>query len=352
VLSCWGTAPVTETTGSGPPPRVSVMLPVRDAEATLPACLDSLSGQTLRDHEVVAVDDGSRDGTPALLQRAARRDARLRTVTLPRSGLVAALNAALAHCRAPLVARMDADDVAHPERLARQARRLEDDARTHVLGCRVRLFGGAPGNAGMCSYVAWLNALVDHDAIVRDLYVESPLAHPSVMMRTADLRALCGYRSFDGPEDYDLWLRAHARGMRFAKDADVLLEWRDGPDRLTRRDPRYAPDRFRDLKLDALAAGPLRAGRPVVVWGAGPIGKGWARALVARGLRLAAFVEVNPRQVGRVLHGAPVVPVAAAPRFTGALHLAAVGQPGARERIRAAAAALGLAEGRDLVAVA
>lgn len=334
-------------------PRVSVLLPVRDAETTLCACLESLAVQSLRDHEVVVVDDGSRDGTRALLQRTAGLDPRVRALPLPPSGLVAALNAALAQARAPLVARMDADDVAHPDRLARQARRLEADAHTHVLGCRVRLFGGAPGtNAGMRGYVDWLNALVDHEAIVRDLYVESPLAHPSVMMRTADLRALAGYRTFDGPEDYDLWLRAHARGMRFAKDPDVLLEWRDGPERLTRRDPRYAPERFRDLKLEALEAGPLGPGRPVVVWGAGPVGKGWARALVGRGHRLAAFVEVDPRKIGRVVQGAPVVPLPDAPRFAGALHLAAVGQPGARERIRAAASALGLADGRDLVAVA
>jgi hypothetical protein len=200
--------------------------------------------------------------------------------------------------------------------------------------------------------VDWLNTLVDHDAIVRDLLVESPLAHPSVMMRTATLRALGGYRTFDGPEDYDLWLRARRHGLRFAKDPEALLEWRDRPDRLTRRDPRYAPERFRALKLAALEAGPLRGPRPVVVWGAGPIGKGWGRALTARGHVLAAFVDVDPRKIGGVVHGAPVVGLEAAAGFAGALHLAAVGQPGARERIRAAAASLGLADGRDLVAVA
>jgi hypothetical protein len=248
---------------------------------------------------------------------------------------------------------MDADDVAHPERLSRQAARLTADEGTDVLGCRVRLVGDAgSGNAGMRAYVEWLNTLIEHEAIVRDLFVESPLAHPSVMMRTAALRVLGGYRSFDGPEDYDLWLRAHARGLRFAKDPEVLLDWRDRSDRLTRRDPRYAPARFRALKLAALEQGPLRRPRPVVVWGAGPIGKTWARALVAGGHDLAALVDVDPRKIGGVVHGAPVVPVESAARFPGALHLAAVGQPGARERIRRAAADLGLADGRDLVAVA
>jgi glycosyltransferase involved in cell wall biosynthesis len=335
-------------------PRVSVLLPVRDAADTLGACLASLADQSLRDHEVVAVDDGSTDGTRDRLAEAARRDPRIVHVRTDRRGIVSALNLALARARAPLVARMDADDVAHPERLARQARRLGDDPHLGVLGCRVRLVGvGAPsGQAGMSAYVEWLNGLVDHEAIVRDLYVESPLAHPSVMMRTADLRALGGYRAFDGPEDYDLWLRAHERGLRFSKDPAVLLDWRDRPDRLTRRDPRYAHDRFRALKLEALERGPLRRPRPVVVWGAGPIGKAWGRALVARGHHLAAFVEVNPRKLGRLLHGAPVVPLDGVPPLADALHLGAVGQPGARARIRAAAAERGLAGGGDLVAVA
>ena len=81
----------------------------------------------------------------------------------------------------------------------------------------------------MRAYVAWQNRLCDHAAIVRELLVESPLAHPSVMMRRALLERLGGYREFDGPEDYDLWLRAHRAGARFAKLRRRLLEWRDSP---------------------------------------------------------------------------------------------------------------------------
>jgi glycosyltransferase involved in cell wall biosynthesis len=332
-------------------PAVSVLLPVRDARATLPACLRSLFAQTLRDHEVVAVDDGSTDGGGEVLEAFARRDPRLRVVRTPARGLVAALNTARGLARASLLARMDADDVAHPERLALQSARLRADPATAILGCRVRLLGGAlGGNAGMRAYVRWLNGLLDHDAIARDLLVESPLAHPSVMMRAVALTALGGYRDFDGPEDYDLWLRAWRAGLRFAKLPETLLLWRDGPRRLTRRDPRYAAARFQALKLDALLAGPLRGPRRVVIWGAGPIGKGWARALGAP--RVAAFVEVAPRRIGQTIHGAPVVAVAEALRWPGSLHLAAVGRAGARARIREEASGLGLVEGRDLTAVA
>jgi len=326
-----------------------VILPVRDGQETLPACLGSLSSQTFADHEVVAVDDGSSDATPAILAAAARADPRLRVVRTPPRGLVAALNTALAHARGPLLARMDADDGCRPDRLALQVKGLDDDPRCAILGCRV---AADPAPRGMRDYVAWLNSVLTHEEIVRDLLVESPLAHPSVMMRAEVLRSLGGYRAFDGPEDYDLWLRAHAGGWRFGKRPEVLLDWRDRPGRLTRADPRYAPERFRELKLAALERAALPAGRGVVLWGAGPVGKGWARALGARGHGVAAFVEVDPRKIGQRIHGAKVVDVAGAAAFGGHLHLAAVGRPGARARIRAAARELGLREGDDLVAVA
>jgi len=330
-----------------------VLLPVRDAAATLGACLDSLAAQTLADHEVVAVDDGSQDGSSEILRARARADARLRVVRTPPAGLVSALNRALAGARAPLVARMDADDRAASERLSLQAERLERDAAVDVLGSRVRVVGlGGPPGDGMRAYVRWQNDLLDHEAMARDRFVESPLVHPSVAMRRAALERLGGWRAFDGPEDYDLWLRAFAAGLRFAKLPQVLLDWSDSPGRLTRTDPRYGSGRFLALKLAALAEGPLAGRRPAVVWGAGPVGKAWSRALRAAGHGVRAFVEVNPRKLGGRLHGAPVVTVGEAGGIRGPLHLAAVGQPGARERIRAEAVRLGLVEGADFVAVA
>jgi glycosyltransferase involved in cell wall biosynthesis len=332
-------------------PRVSVLLPVRNAAETLEECLTSLAAQTLADHEVIAVDDHSTDGSRAILEEAGRRDARVRVVRNPGEGLVAALNASAAAARAALLARMDADDVCHPERLRAQAARFQRDAALSILGTCVRLVGPSGPNDGMRAYVRWLNGLLDHEAIVRDLFVESPLAHPTVMMRSEELRRLGGYRAFDGPEDYDLWLRAHAAGARFAKLPEALVDWRDTPGRLSRTDPRYAPARFRELKIRALEGGAL-AHRAAVVWGAGPVGKGWSRALRARGHEVAAFVEVHPRRLGERIHGVPVVPVEAAAGMTGALHLAAVGRPGAREEIRRQAARLGLRDGADLIAVA
>jgi len=336
------------------PPRVSVVLPVRDAAATLRECLDSLATQTLEDHEVVAVDDGSRDESPLVLEEHSSRDRRLRVLRTPPCGIAAALNLGLRTARAPLVARMDADDVSLPDRLLRQVERLEADPAISVLGCRVEHVAdpGVPPSGGMLEHVRWHNGLLDHDSMARDRFVDSPLVHPSVVARREVLDALGGYADIDGPEDYELWLRAFDAGVRFAKLDEVLLRWRDHPARATRCDPRYAPERFVAVKREALARGPLAGGRGVVVWGAGPIGKEWALALRGDGHEIVAFVEVDARKVGRRLHGAPVVPVREAGALRGPLHIAAVGQRGARERIRREAGRLGLVEGRDLVAVA
>jgi glycosyltransferase involved in cell wall biosynthesis len=331
-----------------------VLLPVRDARSTLAECLLSLRAQTLPAHEVVAVDDGSTDGSRAVLDAWAAADPRVRVIAQDALGLVPALNRGLLAVRAPFVARMDADDVADPRRLELQAAALAADAALTAIGSRVRLLAPPAARVdGMRAYVDWQNGLLTHDEIVRDFHVESPLVHPSVTMRTEALRSLSGYRAIDGPEDYDLWLRGLAAGWRYAKRAETLLDWRDRPDRLTRADPRYGEERFRALKADALARAYLSGGRPVVLWGAGPIGKAWSKELRARGVRLSAFVEVDPGKIGQLVHGAPVVDVAAAAAIGGRpLHLACVGRPDARARIRAAAARLGLHEPDDLVAVA
>ena len=321
---------------------------MRDAASTLRECLGSLRAQTLSDFEVLAVDDGSRDGSGAILAGVAAADPRFR-VLFGGAGLVAALNAAAAAASGDLLARMDADDVARPDRLARQVARFDAEPALDVLGCRVAVRDdGAGKNAGMRAYVDWSNTLLTHEAIVGDMFVESPLPHPSVTMRASALRRLGGYRAFDGPEDYDLWLRGLEAGLRFAKLDEVLLDWRDGPARLSRTDARYAADRFFALKVEHLVRW-MAAGDAVVVWGAGPIGKSWARALRARGREVRAFVEVDPRKIGRTIHGAPAVAVEGAGDFPRAFHLAAVGNSDSRARIRAAAAGLGI---ERLIAVA
>jgi glycosyltransferase involved in cell wall biosynthesis len=120
------------------PAAVSILLPIRNAAETLPAALDSLLAQTFGDFEIVAVDDGSTDATAAILRQYAARDRRLRPfANAVAAGLVPALRIAHGLAGAPLLARMDADDVAYPERLEKQVALLEADPDLAGCGCRL-----------------------------------------------------------------------------------------------------------------------------------------------------------------------------------------------------------------------
>lgn len=332
-------------------PRVTVLMPVFDADATLDDAIESVRAQTLPAWELVAVDDGSTDGSLERLRDHAARDGRVRVVAAGRRGIVGALNAGLDAARAPWVARMDADDEMLPDRLAAQLALAEARPELGVVGCRVRAFPDGSVTDGMRHYLAWMDGVIEPADFVREMWVESPLAHPSVTFRRDVVRAAGGYRDGPFPEDYDLWLRLHGAGVAMAKVPRVLLRWREGPGRLSRRDPRYSQDAFRALKAAHLARR-LGDRREVRIWGAGPDGRRWRRALAAEGVRVACFYDIDPRKIGRVLgDGVPVLDARGAAEARDPLLLCAVGVKGARALIRAALDGAGMREGTDYLCV-
>jgi glycosyltransferase involved in cell wall biosynthesis len=328
-------------------PRVSVLLPVRDAAPYLEACIRSVGRQSFTGFEVVTVDDGSSDGSGARLDAWARSDPRVVVLHRPAAGLVAALNTGLEACRAGIVARMDADDAAHPRRLEEQVRLLDRHPEVGVASCMVCHVPVHRVGEGARLYARWLNHLLTHADVMRERFVESPIAHPSAVVRRGLLERIGGYRDVGWPEDYDLWLRLAEAGAVFAKVPRVLYFWRDHADRLTRRDYRYAKEMFLRCKAHFLARGPLAGGRPVIVWGAGPTGRRLARALEGEDVRPAAFVDIDPAKVGRVVRGQQVHPPGKLADLLGpdTVVLAAVASRGARDEIRKRLRGLGLVEG-------
>jgi hypothetical protein len=160
------------------------------------------------------------------------------------------------------------------------------------------------------------------------------------------------YRDRAWPEDYDLVLRIWEAGGRFRNVDALVHRWRDHPGRLTRTHDAFTLAAFRRCRVHFLRRTLLAGGRSAGVWGAGPTGKAFARELVAAGTPLAAFVEIDPRKVGKRIHDAPVVPVESAGDFPGSLALGAVSGSEGRARLRALAAERGFVEGRDFVAIA
>lgn len=291
-------------------------MPVRDAAATLGAAIDSVRAQTETAWELIAVDDGSTDASPALLRSYEAGDRRIRVAVAPRRGLVAALNAGVAAATAPFIARMDADDIALPERLDRQRRHLESQPSVGLVASRVVFDGDRARGAGYARYVDWTNTLLTDAQIRLARFVESPFAHPSVMFRRGVVDRLGGYVDGDAPEDYELWLRWLDAGVRMEKLPDALVRWRDRPDRLSRRDPRYSADAFDRVRARYLARW-LAAHNPhhpaVVIWGAGRTGRRRARTLAAHGVTISAWIDIDPRKLGRRVDAALVIPPDALP---------------------------------------
>lgn len=324
-------------------------MPVRNEEKFLPAALASIAAQTCRDWELVVVDDGSSDGTAAILGAAAA-DPRVRVLQNRGKGLVPALNQGLAACRAPLLARMDGDDIAHPQRLARQLTLLAANPATGLVAASFRHFPRRDLKIGMLAYEQWQNSLVNHDLIMADIFVESPFVHPGVLCKKEILTALGGYRDMGWAEDYDLWLRMAQAGVRFARNAEPLLFWRDRPERATRTMDEYSADAFRRCKLHHLGNGFLHGAEEVILAGAGKEGRAWQRLLAEAGIRVALWVDVDPKKNGRLLHGARIVSPSGLAPGSGRM-LVTVGTRGARAGIRAWAETAGFRELTDYICV-
>ena len=316
--------------------RVSVVMPVYNEADLLGEALASLSRQTERDFEIVAVDDGSTDATWSVLQDWAWRDRRLRAVRQEHAGIVAALNRGLAEARGRYIARMDADDTAHPDRLRLQADYLDRHPETGLVACRAEYLGDARRNRGLALFVEWTNSLVSAEEIAAYRFVESPLVHPTVMFRRELVERYGGYRDGPFPEDYELWLRWLEAGVRMEKLPRALVGWRDRPRRLTRTDPRYSVEAFFRVKAPYLARW-LAAHNPhhpdVVVWGAGRTTRKRLRYLTELGVRVKAYVDIDPRKIGYRIAEAPVIPPEELPGPGECFVLQYVGSRGAREDV-------------------
>lgn len=326
---------------------LSVILPVRDAERTLGQAIDSCLTQTFRDFELLVVLNGCTDRSAELAAAAADRDPRVRVLESPAvGGVTEAMRIGVAEAVAPVIARMDADDVSYPERFARQWDLLADDPELDAVSCGVRLLDVL--GDGMQRYVDWVNTLRTPEDVARERFVECPVIQPSVMMRRAPLDAVGGYVATAWAEDHDLWLRMLASGLRFGKVDATLLDWRDGPGRLTRNHAMYGEDEVWRMKAHHLARLRRVRDRGVAICGAGPIGKRLRRLLDGEGVTVHGFFEVNPRRIGGRIGGVPVAgPDAFGTRWSEAVLLSAVGVPGGRDRIRDLAVSAGYCEGSD-----
>jgi glycosyltransferase involved in cell wall biosynthesis len=332
-------------------PVISILLPVHNSAETLLETLQSLSAQSFSDFEIVAVENGSNDDSWKLLCEYTKTDPRLELLQQPTPNLVDALNFGLDKCTGKYIARMDADDLCHPQRLEKQLALLEQRPEVDVCSCGVEIFSQAGVRDGYRNYQNWVNGLVKHEDMARERFVESFIPHPSAMFRAEWIARMNGYRDMGWPEDYDLWLRGLDARSIYAKCNDILLQWRDGGERLSRNDDAYSTRSFLCCKAHFIARYVKDETRPLALWGAGPIGRKLLRFLLLEGASPEIVIDIDPNKIGNSRRGRPIVaPDALLEKQY--FVLTAVGKPGARTEIREKLAELKYIEGIDFLCCA
>ncbi len=331
--------------------KVAILLPFHRAEGTLHAAIQSVVEQSFDEWELFLINNASSDKSVSIAQDWTDRDARIKLISEPTIGIAHALNTGLKHATSPLIARMDADDIAHPERLARQVAYMEAHPEIGVLGTRTRFETTVEKSSGMAWFVNWQNAIIaPHDHYVKR-FVDAPLAHPTVMFRRELVERFGAYSTDPLPEDHELWLRWMHEGVRFAKLPEELLTWYDHPQRLSRTHSNYSVDAFFTTKAKWIAAWYTRKftdGRSIIIAGTSGLCRDRAAKLEAEGLRIAAFTDVKKREVP----GYAFIPHDELPSSGGALIISFISQRGTGDRIAEYLASRGLLEGVDFILAA
>lgn len=204
-------------------PAITVLMSVYNAETFLDEAILSIRNQTHQDFEFLIINDGSTDNSAEILNRHSREDSRIRIIHQENRGLIAALNRGIEEARAPYIARMDSDDIALPDRLAKQWQRMLEDEELGLVGGHIHLINSHGETQTVIRFP------VGEPEIKERIYYGSPVAHPAAMMRRELIRKVGGYRSFyKHCEDYDLWLRLSEHAKIDNLDEVVLLYRRHG----------------------------------------------------------------------------------------------------------------------------
>jgi glycosyltransferase involved in cell wall biosynthesis len=235
-------AAAASTAAANAPPEVSVVMPVYNAERFLGAAVDSIRAQTFTSFELIAVDDGSTDSSRVILEQYRMKDSRIVLLEQKHRGIVAALNAGIARARGAFIARMDADDISLPRRIAAQVAFLREHDDVAACGCQLRSIADGPRYTHRYE--------TRHDDIICNLPFISPMPHAATVFRK---RIIPDHGEFyrdiyPNSEDYDLWIRL-ARSVRFANLPSVLYLYRQHPAQVTKS----RPDKQRELRRMLLA---------------------------------------------------------------------------------------------------
>ncbi|MFN4123387.1 MAG: glycosyltransferase [Flavobacteriales bacterium] len=277
---------------------VSIILPFHGRCDFLDEAIESIIQQSFTDWELILVENQADAHTVKKVEDYLSKDLRIRLLHEPTKGISCALNTGLEAAQGKYIARLDADDIAHPTRLEKQFRYLENHPQCGLVSCQTTLFPASSSNEGYQLFVDWQKEIISHQEHAENIFIESPIAHPSVMFRNSLIKQYGNYSTDHIPEDYELWLRWMSHGVKFYKLPEELLLWRDRPDRLSRTHSAYDTLAFDRVKVHYLAKYLKNLDlhhRPIIVCGTGKNSLRRAKMLEDQGIPIYAHTDVKQK---------------------------------------------------------
>ena len=261
---------------------VNVIMPVRNAEAYLTDCVQSVLDQSEEKWELLAVDDRSTDHSLQILKDFAEKDKRIRVYQSDGKGIIPALMTGYLKCSGNFITRMDADDVMSTDKLKMMKSTLGTHGPGYIAVGFVKYFSQEELGDGYRRYETWLNTLTDQGENFKEIYKECVIPSPCWMVLREDFERCGGFQAKSYPEDYDLCFRFYREGMKIAPIRKVLHHWRDHSERTSRNDPNYADNRFLAMKSEYFLEIDRDRSKPMIIWGAGKKGKKLAQIFTER----------------------------------------------------------------------
>ena len=283
-------------------PLVSILIPVKNTEAFLQECLDSICTQTYQNWEVLTINDSSTDRSREILEAYAKKDSRIKVHDNEGNGIIAALRTAYALSKGDFVTRMDSDDMMTPNKLQIMVSALLENGNGNIAVGQVKYFSDSGISDGYARYEKWLNQLTVKGTNYSEIYKECVIPSPCWMVYRSDLDSCGAFHPDTYPEDYDLAFRFYKNRLKCIPCGEVLHYWRDYDTRTSRTSVHYAQNYFLDIKLYYFLKLEYDTKRPLCVWGAGNKGKAIAKKLIKRDIDFHWLCD-NVNKIGKDIYG-------------------------------------------------
>lgn len=270
---------------------ISVVLPFYLASKTLEQAIQSVLAQSYKHFELILVANNADEESLQI----AKKYSSLSNVKLhfeAQQGVVFAMNTACRLAKCKWIARMDADDIWHPDKLKAQMDFLMDHPNIEVVGCQWNL-GASNSTEGLLAYQAWQNAILTPSQIQQNIFVELPIANPSLLFKADLLQRFGFYKKGDFPEDYEMLLRWNNESVQMAKIKAEYLNWNNYPNRLTTSDAAYSKNAFNYIRCKYLARYLEQLNIDEIwVWGAGRKSRRFADELSQYGIKIVGYIDI------------------------------------------------------------